>query len=79
MDIEKIYNETKNELEQLNTQQAVRLEKIKQLAGEFGFVVDNTLTQKVTAKKAELEKEHTQLETELESLVTELEKTYTNE
>lgn len=76
MDIEKIYNETKNELEQLNTQQAVRLEKTKQLAGEFGFAVDNTLTQKVTAKKAELEKEHAQLETELESLVTELEKTY---
>ena len=79
MDIEKIYKETKAELDQLNTQQAVRLEKIKQLAGEFGFAVDNTLSQKVADKKAELEKEHSELEKELETLVTELEKTYTNE
>lgn len=77
MDVEKIYKDTKAELERLNTEQAVRLEKIKTLAAEFGFTVDNTLTDNVTAKRAELEKQNAELESELESVVAELEKTQT--
>lgn len=77
MDVEKIYKDTKAELERLNTEQAVRLDKIKTLAAEFGFTVDNTLTDNVTAKRAELEKQNAELESELESVVAELEKTQT--
>lgn len=75
MDVEKIYKDTKAELERLNTEQAVRLEKIKTLAADFGFTVDNTLTQNVADKRAELEKTKSELVTELETVVAELEKT----
>lgn len=74
MDVEKIYRETKAELDRLNTEQAVRLEKIKTLASEFGFAVDTNLSKNVAEKKAELEKEKTRLEKELETVVSELEK-----
>lgn len=64
MDIEKVYKEKKAELETMNTQQAVRLEKIKQIAGEFGFEVNQSLSENVSkirtkrlAKKADLESE----------------------
>ena len=75
MDVEKIYKETKAELDRLNTEQAVRLEKIKTLASEFGFAVDTNLSKNVADKKAELEKEKERLEKELEAVVSELEKT----
>jgi hypothetical protein len=75
MDVEKIYRETKAELDRLNTEQAVRLEKIKTLASEFGFAVDTNLSKNVAEKKAELEKEKTRLEKELETVVSELERT----
>lgn len=75
MDVEKIYKDTKAELDRLNTEQAVRLEKIKTLASEFGFAVDTNLSKNVAEKKAELEKEKERLEKELETVVSELEKT----
>ena len=75
MDVEKIYRETKAELDRLNTEQAVRLEKIKTLASEFGFAVDTNLSKNVAERKAELEKEKERLEKELETVVSELEKT----
>lgn len=75
MDVEKIYEQKKAELQRETTEQAIRLEKIKTLAAEFGFTVDNTLTDNVTAKRAELEKQNAELESELETVVAELEKT----
>lgn len=77
MDVEKIYEQKKAELQRETTEQAIRLEKIKTLAAEFGFTVDNTLTDNVTAKRAELEKQNAELESELESVVAELEKNQT--
>lgn len=77
MDVEKIYEQKKAELQRETTEQAIRLEKIKTLAAEFGFTVDNTLTDNVTAKRAELEKQNAELESELESVTAELEKTRT--
>ncbi len=77
MDVEKIYEQKKAELQRETTEQAIRLEKIKTLAAEFGFAVDNTLTDNVTAKRAELEKQNAELESELESVTAELEKTRT--
>lgn len=79
MDFEKIYKDTRAELERLNTEQAVRLEKIKTLATEFGFAVDGTLQQNVESKRAELDKQRSELESELERLVSELEKTQCDE
>ena len=75
MDVEKIYKETKVELDRLNTEQAVRLEKIKTLTAGFGFAVDTDLSKNVAEKKAELEKKKERLEKELEAVVSELEKT----
>lgn len=75
MDIEKIYKEKKAELETLNTQQAVRLEKIKEIASEFGFTVDSTLSENVAKKKAECLAEKEKLEAEIASIVEKLEKT----
>lgn len=77
MDVEKIYKDTKAELERLNTEQAIRVEKIKTLAAEFGFTVDGTLSTNVSAKRAELERAKSELESELQSVLLELEKTQT--
>lgn len=76
MDVEKIYKDTKAELERLNTEQAIRVEKIKTLAAEFGFAVDSTLSANVSAKRDELEREKAELEAELEAVVAKLEKSY---
>lgn len=77
MDVEKIYEQKKAELQRETTEQAIRLEKIKTLAAEFGFAVDNTLTDNVVKQKLKLQTQNAELESELESVTAELEKTRT--
>lgn len=73
MDIEKYYSDIKAEIEKLKTEQAVRSEKIKRLAGELGLVVDADLPNKVKELQSKTEAEIAELEAEIERCVAELE------
>ena len=74
MDIEKIYNEKKAELESLNTRMAVRLEKIKEIASGFGFEVNQSLSENVSKLKEERLAKKTELESEIAVIAAKLEK-----
>jgi len=74
MDIEKIYNEKKAELESLNTRQAVRLEKIKELAAGFSLEVNQSLSDNVSKIKTERLAKKAELESEIAVIAAKLEK-----
>lgn len=71
--VEKIYEQTRSEIEKLKTEQAVRMEKIKSLAGELGMAVDANLPANAAAMKQQVAAEKAELETQLESTLKELE------
>lgn len=71
--VEQIYNETRQEIERIKTEQAVRLEKIKTLASELGLSVDAELPNKVATLKEQVLTEKAELEGKLETLLKELE------
>ena len=57
----------------MKTEQAVRLEKIKTLAGELGLSVDANLTGNVAAMKQQVDTEKAELVNKLETTLNELE------
>ena len=71
--VEKIYEQTRGEIESMKTEQAVRLEKIKTLAGELGLSVDANLTGNVAAMKQQVDTEKAELVNKLETTLNELE------
>lgn len=71
--VEKIYEQTRSEIEALKTEQAVRLEKIKTLANELGLVVDTNLTSNVATMKQQVVANKVELEGKLEKTLKELE------
>lgn len=73
MDVEKIYEQTRSEIESVKTEQAVRLEKIKTLAAELGLSVDVNLTSNVAAMKEKVDTEKAGLMVQLETTLKELE------
>lgn len=71
--VEKIYEQTRSEIEKVKTEQAVRLEKIKTLAGELNLGVDANLTSNVATMKQQVDAEKAELEAKLEATLKELE------
>ena len=73
MEIEQIYEKTRQEIERIKTEQAVRMEKIKTLASELNMQVDANLPNNVAALKQQTETQKTELEGKLNELLKELE------
>lgn len=71
--IEQIYEKTRQEIERIKTEQAVRMEKIKTLAGELNLQVDANLPNNVAALKQQTETQKAELEGKLNELLKELE------
>jgi len=73
MEIEQIYEKTRQEIERIKTEQAVRMEKIKTLASELNLQVDANLPANVAALKQQTETQKAELEGKLNELLKELE------
>lgn len=73
MEIEQIYEKTRQEIERIKTEQAVRMEKIKTLASELNLQVDANLPNNVAALKQQTETQKVELEGKLNELLKELE------
>lgn len=73
MEIEQIYEKTRQEIERIKTEQAVRMEKIKTLASELNLQVDANLPNNVAALKQQTETQKAELEGKLNELLKELE------
>lgn len=73
MEIEQIYEKTRQEIERIKTEQAVRMEKIKTLASELNLQVDANLPTNVAALKQQTETQKGELEEKLNELLKELE------
>jgi hypothetical protein len=71
--IEQIYEKTRQEIERIKTEQAVRMEKIKTLASELNLQVDANLPNNVAALKQQTETQKGELEEKLNELLKELE------
>ena len=71
--IEQIYEKTRQEIERIKTEQAVRMEKIKTLASELNLQVDANLSNNVAALKQQTETQKAELEGKLNELLKELE------
>lgn len=71
--IEQIYEKTRQEIERIKTEQAVRMEKIKTLASELNLQVDANLPTNVAALKQQTETQKAELEGKLNELLKELE------
>lgn len=71
--IEQIYEKTRQEIERIKTEQAVRMEKIKTLASELNLQVDANLPNNVAALKQQTETQKAELEGKLNELLKELE------
>ena len=73
MEIEKIYEQTRTEIDRIKTEQAVRLEKVKTLSSELGLEVDANLKANAEKMKESAMAEKAKLESEIDKTLKELE------
>lgn len=73
MEIEKIYEQTRTEIDRIKTEQAVRLEKVKTLSSELGLEVDANLKTNAEKMKESAMAEKAKLESEIDKTLKELE------
>lgn len=73
MEVEKIYEQTRAEIDKIKTEQAVRLEKVKTLSSELGLEVDVNLKANAIRERDSKLAEKTELESKIEKVVKELE------